>query len=629
MRKYLPFTILIFTLSLCIVTIGLASNSPISKKSLQFLKNEKIKVKAEKLEELLKTQEFREMIKNKYFHNSNNDTKQSNSLQSLDNKIISSSSSIESEIHAAINPIDSNNIVVSPIRQATSMSTDAISLPIYYTKDFGKTWNTSTFQPKPPVNDYYIMGGGDPVFAFDANGKLYFTWIHLYATLKNYNIDSLFAGLFCAESVDGGATWTYNNRSVAPLGSGLYYSAYQLSSMIDKQWMACDLSNSIYRNRLYVSGIFMDNTNDFQEMKTYIKKAENFNFDTNSVAVDGNIFSTIQFSSIGVDDKGIIHYAFYANDEDKEMIIHTSSNDGGATWSDLHLISNLYGVLINPVQIDGISESRLYPCSYLAVDNNQQSNYKGNLYMTWSSAGINSYDGKGFDVYFCKSTNSGLTWSTPIKVNKDGLDDIHNFYPSITVNPKGVVVISWFDRANYTNAQTDHVLATSNDGGNSFSDMTLITNQPSNFNYIGYNNGLFGIGEYSGLVASNSYAIPFWADGRSNNGNISVYSALVPINQEASVEQYGVINGGFSISNLFPNPAIEKTQLEINIENAGEYQISLFNNKGQNLMEIANEYMPIGTKTIDISTSNLINGIYYVRISNSKDYVIRKLTINK
>jgi hypothetical protein len=49
----------------------------------------------------------------------------------------------ESELHAAMNPTDTNNIIVSPIIQDPSNFLSPIDVPIYYTLDFGQTWNTS------------------------------------------------------------------------------------------------------------------------------------------------------------------------------------------------------------------------------------------------------------------------------------------------------------------------------------------------------------------------------------------------------------------------------------------------------------------------------------------------------
>lgn len=631
MRKLNVFIILVVLLASIYANASEKSGTPISEKTISFQKAEKIKVKTEQLEEMLKKPEFREQLQNRFKSGTNTLNKDDNSLQSYTNTKVTSGTRVESEIHAAINPKDSNNIVVSPIRQATTQGENAVTVPIYYTKDFGKTWKVSSFEALPPVANYYIMGGGDPVFAFDADGKCYFTWIHLYATISSqFQIDSLFAGLYCAESTDGGESWTFNGRTIAPLGKGKYFSQTQLNSMIDKQWMACDLSNSTYKNSLYVSGIYMDMENNTQAMKTYIKRGNNFNFETNPPSVDQNQYSTIQFGNIGVDQNGTLHYTFYANDGTNEYLIHTSSSNGGATWSNLHIISKLYGILLNSGSVTGINQTRLYPSPYLAVDNNPNSPYKGNLYMTWSSFGINSNTGTGLDVFLSYSTDSGLTWSAPHKLNKDDNTDAENYYPNITISPDGIVVVGWYDRSEYTNERTDYVISISKDGGKNFSSKKTASESPSNHNYIGNNNNEFGIGEYSGLVASKSYAIPFWSDGRTNDGYISIYTALVPLNEgDALVEQYGPINAGFTISNLYPNPAVNSTTLEFYIEKDNEYLIDILDVKGNIVTEFTKSFYKVGSNRLSIETKNISNGTYFVRLSDANNYIIRKLTVNK
>jgi hypothetical protein len=80
----------------------------------------------------------------------------------------------ESEVHAAINPTDTTNIVVGPIHISPA---SGMILPIYYTTNFGASWTKSSYQAIPYEFGAQISGGGDPVFAFDADGKVYMSWI--------------------------------------------------------------------------------------------------------------------------------------------------------------------------------------------------------------------------------------------------------------------------------------------------------------------------------------------------------------------------------------------------------------------------------------------------------------------
>lgn len=68
---------------------------------------------------------------------------------------VSTSSGVESELHVAINPKDTNNIVVSAIYQS---ETNNLYCTIYFTKDFGKTWIKSAFKTTPKVLGVTTIG---------------------------------------------------------------------------------------------------------------------------------------------------------------------------------------------------------------------------------------------------------------------------------------------------------------------------------------------------------------------------------------------------------------------------------------------------------------------------------------
>ena len=76
-------------------------------------------------------------------------------------KIIQDSELAEAEFHTAINPTNSNNIVVVTMHGFEDVTDSYFS--IYYTKDFGESWKKSDFQG---MHDGHT-GTGDPVMAFN------------------------------------------------------------------------------------------------------------------------------------------------------------------------------------------------------------------------------------------------------------------------------------------------------------------------------------------------------------------------------------------------------------------------------------------------------------------------------
>ncbi len=112
----------------------------------------------------------------------------------------------------------------------------------------------------------------------------------------------------------------------------------------------------------------------------------------------------------------------------------------------------------------------IYRGPELAVDSN------GKIYAIWAEHRECVYDpnfeyeyyGRDYDIYLSSSTNNGITWTTPVKVNNDnsGGDQV---FPSIVVDEEGVVYVAFLDhRDNQNVAQFDVYYAKSNDGGITF-----------------------------------------------------------------------------------------------------------------------------------------------------------------
>lgn len=77
------------------------------------------------------------------------------------------------------------------------------------------------------------------------------------------------------------------------------------------------------------------------------------------------------------------------------------------------------------------------------------------------------------DVWIMHSRDEGRTWSQRIKVNQD-TGPRYQFLPWMSVDPAtGYIYIVYYDRRNHADTQTDVVVATSKDGGNTFKEILL------------------------------------------------------------------------------------------------------------------------------------------------------------
>ena len=133
------------------------------------------------------------------------------------------------------------------------------------------------------------------------------------------------------------------------------------------------------------------------------------------------------------------------------------STDGGVTWAstimgprfaavgDALCAAGSYFARVNPIwRHMGWGEPAVGP--------------DGVVHYVYAGAGVAS--GDNGDIYYTRSTDNGLTWSTPIELNDDtGGQFKTQWMPSLSVNynlagftqPEDVTV-SWYDRRSATSA---------------------------------------------------------------------------------------------------------------------------------------------------------------------------------
>ena len=66
---------------------------------------------------------------------------------------------------------------------------------------------------------------------------------------------------------------------------------------------------------------------------------------------------------------------------------------------------------------------------------------------------------------------------------------------------------------------------------------------------------------------------------------------------------------------VYPNPVNDLANVEFNLENQGNIQLSVFDQLGQKVY-FSDEYRPAGRQKISLNTSSLREGIYFLRVSS-------------
>lgn len=550
-----------------------------------------------------------------------------------DEMTVNDTEEAESELHAAVNPLDTNNLIVAAMRSNPNNFAGPLTFPIYYTTDFGASWQVSEFDG---IDDgEFVVGGGDPIIVFDSQGVAYLCWLTLSA---DFSLAGEIALRF-ARSDDGGATWT----ELEPVDSGEITNILsgEADRFVDKEWLAVDDSESPFRDNIYAAYLDLrpdSSANNPQgallDIILKTKPATQPNFNTESVVVNTSQYQIIQYASIDVDRRGAVHVTFAGTlDGANWGLYHTRSEDAGATFSPETKISDIHLPRLSADEpqsnVVGIDTNRLYFCPHMIIDNSTGAG-GGNIYAVWTANGQKNKDTEGLDIYFSKSEDGGLNWKSATILNDNPEPITHQFYPSIDVNSEGTLVVSWYDRReDANNIATHYYMTWSKDGGETFQRNFAVSTQPSDFSSIGANNANFGIGEYTQIITTPNYAIPFWSDGRTNDGNIDLFAAFVPIGTGGEVvgfAEVGTLNAGFSLD-ITPNPTSDKALITIDLAERESVLIELYNTTGQLVKVIKNTEYLVGVEQIAFTVHDLATGTYLVRAKTDRGFKVKRLVV--
>lgn len=435
--------------------------------------------------------------------------------------------------------------------------------------------------------------------------------------------------LYQASSTDGGKTWSI--PAIIDQGSGdidvITGGGNGSGSFVDKQWMAVDQSGSALEGNLYVSYTrfdIIDSSNVSAKILVKTKKKTETAFGT-SVQINQTDYTMVQFSSIDVDPLGNVHVSFFAGNSDDELgLYHAVSTDGGLSFLPEEKITDLFfpGLIDGTATytIPGMPDDRLYPCPHIRAGKTP-----GVLYVTWSSAGILNAETPGYDVWLAKSTDNGQTWKNPVRVNQDADPKAQQYYPALTVSPNGTLCISYYDRSSDPEGtNTQYVVSYSQDEGASFFSPLQASTVASDFAQIGGLNGGFGIGEYTQVVATDNFAIPVWADGRSNNGDIDLYAAVLALaGPFSSAGEIGTITDAFNLSLV--NPAQGSIQLTVNLLKNSPLAIRVFSQDGKTIFEENDKTER--TAGVYQHQVALPPGIYLCRVDTAFGFKVRQVIV--
>ena len=229
-------------------------------------------------------------------------------------------------------------------------------------------------------------------------------------------------------------------------------------------------------------------------------------------------------------------FILFANHNSKirgTQIALVRSTDHGVTWSKKPIIiAQTDPSFLGPVDPDTGQPIRGGELPDFAVG------VSGNVYAVWEDDLLTGIDA----IMFSESTDGGLTWSTPIKINQTPTSipplDQQAFTPTVKVAAKGTVGVTDYDLRSNTPAPglpTDywivHCHADCSNAAN-WGDEARLTTTSFDIEQAPAARGPFGyfLGDYEGVTTSGNVFQPFFAQAVScAAGNPSdVYFASLP-----------------------------------------------------------------------------------------------------
>jgi hypothetical protein len=211
------------------------------------------------------------------------------------------------------------------------------------------------------------------------------------------------------------------------------------------------------------------------------------------------------------------------------------------------------------------------------------------------------------DVFIVKSTNQGLDWTSPKRVNTDG-GTTQQFFPSVAVDQSnGNLYVVFYDRRVYapTNDSTDVFLAKSTDGGETWSDGKI-----SQVPFLPTSSIFFG--DYIHIAASQGIIRPIWM--RLDASTLSVWTALISDIPVGVNDARSLHPAEFSLSQNYPNPFNGQTKINFDIAEPAATTLRVFDLFGRNIATLVQSELRSGKHSALFYSDDLPSGVYYYRL---------------
>jgi len=479
----------------------------------------------------------------------------------------------------AVDPNDPNRMAIG-WRQFNTISNNFRQAGYGFTTNGGQTW---TF---PGVIEPGVFRS-DPVLDTDSDGNFYY---------NSLSINPYTCHVF--KSNDGGVSW--DGGTFAQGG--------------DKQWMTIDKTDgpgtghnySFWNSNYSVCepGFFTRSTDGGGSFEDCITIPNDPYWGTLTVGPEGELYIG---GSIGFDF--LVAKSTNAQDSSQNVI-----------W-DMATVVDLDGFI--SAFAGGPNPGGLLGQTLIAVDTSNGP-YHGNVYLLCSVERYSTPD--PLDVMFVRSTDGGVIWSSPIKINDDPSTSAYQWFGTMSVAPTGRIDVIWLDtRDNPGSYNSALYYSNSKDGGATWS---------SNEKLSDYFDPHVGwpqqnkMGDYFDMVSDSNGAYLAWA--ATFNGEQDVYySYITDTTNVVNVYSESTIINSFSLYQNYPNPFNPSTMIKYQIPDAGFVTLKVYDVLGNEVALLINEQKQAGRYEISFDASYFSSGVYIYKITVNDFASAKKMILMK
>ena len=392
---------------------------------------------------------------------------------------------------------NNHNHIIAGWRQFDSVTSNFRQAGNAYSLDGGFTWHNQTvFTPG--------TFRSDPVLAANADGKFY------YNSLQQTFFTDVFGSTNFGQS--------YINQGPATGG--------------DKQWMTVDQTTGMGRGNLYESWSTAGNNYGGRQ---FSRSTDGGNSWLNPINIPGSPV----WGTLDVAPNGNMYLCGLGSSTFSFCRSSNAKNPAQAPVFDRVVPVNLGGAIIYG---SSINPAGLMGQTWIAADKSNGPT-AGFIYML-CSVGVNTLN--PCQVNFSRSTDGGLTWSSPKTINDDPLDrGVSHWFGTLSVAPSGRLDVCWYDnRANPAISNSALFVTSSFDGGTTWKRSVQVT--PYFNPNIGYPNQN-KMGDYLGMFSDSRGANIIYA--ATFNGEEDIWFLRVPTpmqstNATAVTTYQGTYSGG-------------------------------------------------------------------------------------